>query len=156
MRFAPFWVYSISLIVAACGLWAVLVAGSHLSAVQDLSGTWTLRPLNAADSAAAPSGQLRIEQSGQYMWLFAGDTRADLRLIDAPPQPSAKAHYLLAGDKASATFELIEMPDVWKLTLVGLSPGIYRATREAPPPTAGQEPASQAGPSALKSPATSQ
>jgi len=173
MRFGPFFIYTTSVVVAAGGLWAVLVIGSHLSAAQDLSGTWTLRPLNAAGAAGSPSGQLRIEQSGQFMWLFAGDTRADLRMIDALPQqaiapaasapaasapvggaaPAAgKTRYLLAGGNVSATFELIDMPDVWKLTLVGLEPGVYQATRESPTPQpADQTHANPAAPSSLPS-----
>jgi hypothetical protein len=151
MRFGHIFVYATSLIVAAAGLWAVLVVGSHLSAPQDLSGDWTLRPLHPAvengPEAGSQSAQLRIEQSGQFMWIFAGKKRGNLRMIDAQAQPAAgsptaagqaagagtetKTRYSLAGGNVTATFELIEIPDVWKLTLVGLEPGVYRATREA-------------------------
>src|SRR5271155_1353401 len=139
MRFGPFWVYTISLIVATAGLWAVLAGGSHLTAVQDFSGAWTLRPLDGERTGGAASGQLRIEQSGQFMRLFADDGQADVRLVDAGTQGSAKPRFVLGGGKVLATFEPIEMPDVWKLTLVGLEPGVYRATRGISTAQSGQE-----------------
>jgi hypothetical protein len=156
MRFGPFFVYAVSLIVATAGLWVVLAIGSHLSAPLDLSGDWTLVPLHAAAGngaggaagAGAQTVQLRIEQSGQFMWIFDGDKRADLRMIDAQQQPAATAptttghtavsaagsntRYSLASGSVSANFELIDAPDAWKLTLVGMEPGVYRATRKAP------------------------
>lgn len=143
MRAGAMGFYVTSVVVAGLALWGILAKGERLSAVRDLSGTWTLMPTDQWGKVRPDEAekQLTVDQSGRFLRLTAGKTTADVKLMEATAgggtASEGTARYLLAGADASATFEPTGPGDVWKLTLTGLQPGVYWATRPSVAPDAG-------------------
>jgi hypothetical protein len=87
----PTLVYGAVLVLSVGGLWGILRAGSHLSAVADLTGEWTIE-----DGPQGPSGlqmlggAFTVEQSGRFLRVkFKGGQSLDLRAADPPMGPIA-------------------------------------------------------------------
>ena len=95
----PTLVYAVVLVACVGGLWGILRAGSHLSAVSDLTGQWTIE-----DGPQGPSGlqqlggAFAVEQSGQFIRVrFKGGQALDLRAETAPMGPIDKPVTLVAA-----------------------------------------------------------
>src|SRR4051812_31251253 len=84
----PTLVYAVMLVACAGGMWGILRAGATLSAVTDLTGTWTIDggPLGPVPGGPESlGGHFTVEQSGRFLRVhFERGRMLDLKAVVVP------------------------------------------------------------------------
>jgi hypothetical protein len=116
------YVYILWIVILVAGLWIIIGFGSTtLHAREDLAGEWELTP--ERPSAGQDLQKMRVEQSGRFFKVTLPEGKSlNMTMIE---ETVVDQHFgehkriILAGQRATVTFEGLTHGDLWRFLLEG-------------------------------------